>query len=99
MVVNIKEVTFIIYGSRPTVYIYDYCNNLIYSTRNNTFKISLKEKNVYKLIIYSNNYIFNIPIYIIKNKYIFSLTRTITFLLKDANYYNLPIKKGEIILV
>ena len=96
------------------VYIFDCSNNLLYQRRTYNGKIflCLKENMVYNIIAKSYNNVIKAVFYIKKNKneYIFffnrcfikendnSNLRTITFLLTDANYNNLPIEKGEMVL-
>ena len=92
------------------VNIYDTYNNLIYTgnTYDGKIIISLKEKSIYKLIATSCNDTIKVNLYVNKdrNEYTFwfnrsifaSSLKTITFHLNDANYDNLPIGKGEIIL-
>lgn len=95
------------------VNIYDN-NNLLYERRtyNGKVIIDLRENKLYKIVATSINEIINTSIYVTKNncKYIFKYNRsilqnyyssdlrTITFLLTDANYNNLPIEKGELFL-
>lgn len=95
------------------VNIYDN-NNLLYERRtyNGKVIIDLRENKLYKMVATSINEIINTSIYVTKNncKYIFKYNRsilqnyyssdlrTITFLLTDANYNNLPIEKGELFL-
>lgn len=76
--------------------------NTIYNTDtyNNEIVLCLEENNSYLLIARMNNIVLKKVICIDKktNKFIFPFyNRIITFLLKDY-YYNLPIKKGELIL-
>lgn len=76
--------------------------NTIYNNKitNNEIEICLEENNSYLVIARVKNRVLKRVICIDKktNKFIFSFyIRIITFLLKDY-YYNLPIKKGELIL-
>ena len=93
------------------VRIYDKYNNLLYNkkTYNGKLNLSLKKNTVYKLVATSCDDIIKTSFYVTKynNDYIFifnrsifnnSNLRTITFLLRDANYDNLPIEKGEMFL-
>ena len=113
MVVRIKKIILNFIGTglynnyQACVSIYDKCNNLLYykKTYNGKLVLELKENNTYTLIAKLNNEIINTSFYTNKTNYIFifnnsiiNKSRTITFLLKDANYSNLPIEKGEIIL-
>ena len=97
------------YNYQAHVSIYDKCNNLLINkiTYNGKLVLELKENTTYNLIAKLNNEIINTSFYINKTNYIFifnssiikkNTLRTITFFLKDANYSNLPIEKGEIIL-
>lgn len=72
-------------------------------TYNGEIYLKLKEKEAYSLNIYSMQGNKHIYFYVDKNinKYVFSLFNSIkivTFQLTDANYYNLPIEKGELLL-
>ena len=94
------------------VEIYDINNNLI--LKNNTYNgritICLKTNDYYKVKVYSLNEILNTIFYLnnYKDKYFFALkratisnntnTRTITLLLTDFYYENLPIEKGSLII-
>lgn len=92
------------------VNIYDTYGNLILKkkTYNGILDINLKENIVYKLVATSCTDTIKTSFYVNKcsKEYIFIFSRsilssglrTITFLLEDANYNNLPIEKGEIIL-
>ena len=99
-----KEVTFKFIGYIPIyIKILDNNHNIIYNdkTCNNIIKVCLERNKSYTLIARSRNRII-IKVFLIDdktNKFIFSFYnyRIITFLLKDY-YYNLPIKKGELIL-
>ena len=90
--------------------IYDTCGNLIYQgkTYNGKLIIYLEEENIYKLVATScceqiKTY-FYVDGYQKKYTFIFGRSiftpqiKTITFLLRDANYNNLPIEKGEMFL-
>lgn len=63
--------------------------------------VKLRVKHKYLLVVNSCFYNFSIYFYVDNknNKYIFPLSysRIITFYLRDSNYLNLPIRKGEII--
>ena len=70
-------------------------------------KVSLERNKVYRLFAISYNNTINAAFYVSenKNKYVFIFQRsiynnfrTITFLLKDANYSNLPIGEGELVI-
>ncbi len=84
-------------------------DNLVYrgKTYNGKLYINLVEGNVYKLVATTYNNKLISSFYVLKgqNEYRFILNnltkkiRTITFHLKDANYYNLPIQKGMITFV
>ena len=92
------------------VNIYDTCGNLLCSnkTYNGKLTLYLKEDRVYRLIATSCNDVIDLNLYIDKYKsmytFIFSRAiftnslRTITFLLTDANYNDLPIEEGKMIL-
>lgn len=92
------------------VLIYDDCGNLIYKgkTYNNEIILKLKCKKVYKLIAISCGDIIKVLFYVKTNcQYFFSFKRaqinldnytSITFLLTDYYYNNLPIERGEIVL-
>lgn len=93
------------------VKIYDTCGNLLYqkNTYNGELIVNLEENKAYNLVAISYDEKIEVFFYITKNKrkytFVFarsiyerSAIRTITFLLTDANYNNLPIEKGEIIL-
>jgi len=92
------------------VKIYDINDNLLYEkeTFNGELKVSLEENKVYRLFAISCNDIISAAFYVskCKKKYVFifnrsiynSELRTITFLLKDANYSNLPIGEGELVI-
>lgn len=113
MVVNINNVIlkFIdlgIYDNyQANINIYDDCNNLIYQGRtyNGELHISLETNRVYLLVAYYCNKRIITAFYVseFENKYVLSFNKTaknsrsITFLLKDANYNNLPIEKGRIL--
>ena len=91
------------------VNIYDTCNNLIYKnkTYNGTLNVCLKNNTLYKIKADLCSEQLNTFFYVTNNcdKYVFIFNRcilnnntpklkTITFLLNDANYFNLPIEKG-----
>ena len=93
------------------IHIFDINGNLLYhkKTYNGKIILSLKGDEGYHLIAKSYNDKINTFFYVDKKhkKYTFifnrsiynpSQLRSITFLLKDANYKNLPIEKGEIFL-
>ena len=93
------------------IHIYDKKEKLIYykKTYNGTIAICLKENETYRLIATSYGEIIDKIFYIDKDTkkitfifnrsiYIPSKLKTIIFLLTDANYNNLPIEKGEMIL-
>ena len=73
-------------------------------TYNGQIEVSLKPNCLYNLLIISNQGRKNISFYVDNKRkcYCFSIfdiiTRKIIFRLKDANYENLPIEKGAIIL-
>lgn len=96
--------------NQADVLIYDNCGNLVFegTTYNNLLTIKLCKNNVYRLIAKSldeeintvfyvgrnNNYCFRFPRGIFRN----DIDKSITFLLTDYYYNNLPIERGEIIL-
>lgn len=93
------------------VFIYDKNKNIVFEgkTYNGYLILCLNNNSVYKLVALSYGQIIRNVFYVNNNyeKYVFyfkrslrseASTRTITFLLKDANYNNLPVEKGEIIL-
>jgi len=99
-----KKVTFKFIGldfNKIYIKVLDNNMNTIYNTE--TYKeidLCLEENNSYLLIAREKNRVLKRVICIDNktNKFIFSFyNRIITFLLKDY-YYNLPIKKGELIL-
>ncbi len=82
--------------------VYDNNKNILYDTKtyNGKAMLCLKENESYLLIARVKNKVLKKVIFINKktNRFIFSFyNRIITFLLRDE-YYNLPIKKGELIL-
>ena len=87
-------------------YIYDLCGNLLYNgkTYNGKITFCLKNNCLYKIYAILNGKRLRNVFYVNdwNDIYVFSfkrtLIRTIIFRLRDANYSNLPIKKGEIIL-
>ena len=100
-----KKVTFKFIGlgfHQIHIKVLDNNMNTVYSTStiNNKIDLCLEENNSYLLIARVKNTVLKRVICIDEktNKFIFSFyIRIITFLLKDY-YYNLPIKKGELIL-
>jgi hypothetical protein len=94
---------------QANVNIYDNDNKLIYKgkTYNSKLYINLIKGNVYKLIATTSNNKLISSFYVLEgnNEYIFILNKntkeikTITFLLRDANYNNLPVEKGMITFV
>ena len=86
------------------VYICDACGAPVYygPTYDGSLTLCLRKNTVYK--IYAKNMVAVFYVSDEENVYTFSLInsfpnlKTITFQLTDANYSNLPIKKGEIIL-
>lgn len=86
--------------------IYDINNNLIYEgqTYNNEIIICLNENNIYNLYAYTCYETLNKSFYVYDQyeyNFIFNniiYDNTITFLLTDYNYSNLPIERGEITL-
>ena len=85
--------------------IYDNFNNIVFNnySYNGELNIFLKEKNIYKIYAKLNNQIIITPIYILdQNIFILNFNqvinkKSITFLLTDYNYDNLPIMKGEML--
>ena len=83
-------------------------NTLVYKgkTYNSELTVCLKEHTLYKLIATSIDEVINTNFYVYNDEYIFVFNRgryqtnnrTITFLLTDYYYNNLPIERGEIIL-
>lgn len=99
-----KKVTFKFIGSglHPVhIKVLDNNMNIVYKNiTRNKIDLCLEENNSYLVIARVNNIVLKRVICIDDktNKFIFSFyIRIITFLLKDY-YYNLPIKKGELIL-
>ena len=94
--------------NQADVLIYDEFNNLVYNkkTYNNKLNICLKKNKVYRVVAFSLNDRISTTIYINNNNYCFRFNRSIinensdsiTFLLTDYYYDNLPIERGEIIL-
>ena len=93
------------------VIIYDNCHNLIFDgyTYNGYLSVILKSNQSYILQAFSLNDYISTIFYVNNNnceyKFIFNRSiytntniKTITFLLTDYNYNNLPIEKGELIL-
>ena len=91
------------------VNIYDTNGNLLYQkkTYNGKLILYLKKNKLYKLVAESCSDMIKTSFYVNRlNEYVFFFNRSIvnsnlriiTFLLNDANYNNLPIKKGEIVL-
>lgn len=93
------------------IHIYDKNKKLLYhkKTYNGKIAVCLKENETYRLIATSYNEKLDKIFYIDKKTksitfifkrsiYIPPKLRTIIFLLTDANYSNLPIEKGEMIL-
>ena len=88
------------------VKVFDTSNNLVFEgyTYNGIIKLCLEKNNAYKV----NASLFNSRLFSSfyvgrNNTFIFNLNpaiinRTITFLLTDSNYNNLPIMRGEMIL-
>ena len=94
--------------NQACITIYDECNNKVFEgkTFNNIIKLCLNKNKLYKIIAVSkyekivnyfyvgcsNNYHF------LFSNIIYEKTNSITFLLTDYYYDNLPIERGEIIL-
>ncbi len=85
--------------------IFDENDNLLYEkeTNNGMIKVYLKRNKGYKLIVRNGNQILMTSFYVdCINKFVFSLNsivnNSVTFLLTDYYYDNLPIMKGEILL-
>ena len=113
MVVNIYNVILKFIGLgmfdnyQANINIYDDSNNLIYQGRtyNGELHINLECNQAYRLIVYNYSIGIVTSFYVLrgKNKYTFlfnekiNKTETITFLLRDANYDNLPIEKGKML--
>ena len=90
---------------QASIEIYDRFNNLlcIKKTYNGEIVVSLKEKEVYRLVGTLCNNKLNASFYVNeRNKYVFIFNNCIynmrTITLKDANYNDLPIGKGMIVL-
>ena len=112
MVVNICNVILrfiglgILDNYQANIEIYDN-NSLIYQgkTYNGELHIHLESNSAYQLVVYDCSKRIVTAFYVFKgkNKYILTfnksvnITGTITFLLKDANYDNLPIEKGKML--
>lgn len=85
-------------------------NNLVYSkkTYNGNLEVFLEEGNPYKIIAKTSKDTLSGAFYVSANNlnfvFIFSSSiyrtdiKTITFLLTDANYNNLPIQEGEMFI-
>lgn len=94
--------------NQADVLIYDEFNNLVYNkkTYNNKLNICLKRNKIYRVEALSLNDRIDTNIYINSSNYCFRFNRSIinedsdsiTFLLTDYYYDNLPIERGEIIL-
>ena len=96
--------------NQADVFIYDCCNNLVCNkkTYNNKLNICLDKNKVYKIVAKSLGDTIESVIYTGKNNnYCFRFSRSIidivnedsiTFLLTDYYYDNLPIERGEMIL-
>ena len=92
------------------VRIYDTCNNLLCEgkTCNGKLELCLEENQMYKLYAIFMGEDMNKTFYVTNSNNIFNFVfnkliitcplRTITFLLTDANYTNLPIEKGKMVL-
>ena len=89
------------------VKIYDKNNNLIYEgkTYNGELSVCLKKcqayslsANLYGLSLLSSFYVNNNDVYLFSFNSFNNETNTITFLLTDSNYSNLPIERGELLL-
>lgn len=91
------------------VYIYDAYGNLVYKkkTYDGVLTLHLRKNHVYKLVATSCGDTIYSSFYTNKSKYCFVFNRsilrvnnarTITFLLTDFYYKNLPIEKGEMYL-
>lgn len=114
MVVSIKDVILKFIGTgiddyyQACVFIYDMDGKLLYQkkTYNGEVRLCLDVGTLYKVVAISYGEVIKRVFYVRdnKSKYIFLFQRsifgerTITFLLTDANYNNLPIEKGEIFL-
>ena len=99
-----KEIVFKFIGYTPIyIKILDNNHNTIYNekTCSGRITICLEKNKAYTLIARSNNRIIRKAFLVDNktNKFVFSFYnyRRITFLLRDY-FYNLPIKKGELIL-
>ena len=91
------------------VFVYDDKGNLIYNgkTYNSKIVLELKCNRVYKLVAIYCNDVISVPFYVLNDcEYNFLFNRaqinlnndSITFLLTDYYYNNLPIERGEMIL-
>ena len=95
-------------NNQANVLIYDDLGNLIYDgqTYNGSLYICLNKNKAYRLIASICNEIIDTYFYVNNYKYNFYFNRSllylnnnsITLLLTDYNYKNLPIEKGELIL-
>ena len=92
---------------QASVLVYDENNNLIYKKRTYDGKLCLllKNKHVYRIVASSIDEVIDTPLYIDnKCKYVLSFSRnfidinSVTLILTDYYYNNLPIEKGELIL-
>ena len=109
-----KKITLNFYGLgygcclQALVKIYDQYGKLVFNgkTYNGKIEVCLKSNNAYRVFAQSCGNFINTAFYVSNNysNYSFYFNRvlqenenTVTFLLTDY-YYNLPIKKGEIIL-
>lgn len=109
---NVREITIQILGlglcHEGCVSIRDSHGKLLCESKTvfGRIKVSLKPKNIYLLSFHSFRGVFRIPFYVDckRDCYYFEwpmrrpIERIITFQLTDANYMNLPIEKGEIIV-
>lgn len=104
---NIKKISLIFEEAYPLyIKIYNPDNKLIYDNivNNGKLLLYLNECLAYRIIVISPVVILKTSFYVNHcNKYYFkmnnnSLERTITFLLTDANYNNLPIERGVMYL-
>ena len=91
---------------QASIKLYDDLNNLVYkgNSYNGELTLCLKRNSIYLIYARLNNIIIKTPILILnQNIFVFNFNqlvnnKSITFLLTDYNYNNLPIMKGEIIL-